>query len=272
MPAYTLTHTDTGHGPVVKTVGAEADFTRPAWPNAAAHPMGQTVVEAASALAALREFYTTHASVPSSEMVTPEISREAAAQVPQVLSDRAHLKRIAATAPRIPMDPAPTWFVDLDAHGKVLHEGGPTPPARHPDTARVVGLTPWFEQYDDGPLTMLWADAHVYVRDVLGPVPALIDVLADATTEVAPVFTADGARAYLRAARAWNEQMPAPCHLRLHTRTDRDATVELEIGPHLVDQAIELYAEDGQLLGPTPSGLYELPLPPLGDRWHITIR
>ncbi|MFD6094781.1 hypothetical protein ACFVWN_00900 [Nocardiopsis flavescens] len=264
---YTLTYWNREDGPLVLEVGSSADFTRATWTTTKGDRVAQMLVDAATPVAALETFYTLKPGASPAQMVAPTITREAAGQVPVVPSDRYLLRKTAAFPAHVN---EPLWFAGLDSAGAVLDHGELSDVGQHPDTAMVVGIRPSFPLSADAPIRGLWAPMNVHAPDALGPIPALVNVLADVNDDVNPLFTQDGARVYMEAARGWNERMPAPCHVELFTRIDREDPIKLDVGPDLVDEGFELSLADGTLLGPSPMGLYELPAPPIvHGGWQI---
>ncbi|OLT26362.1 hypothetical protein BJF83_21415 [Nocardiopsis sp. CNR-923] len=263
-----------GQSPHVLEVRDAVDHTHDVW-HGVRMRLRQMLVTATTPHQAVLVAYEHYPRLNPAHVTLPTITREAAGQVTTCARDRAALRALCETLPRIEEDHLPALFVGVDAQGTVLDQGTLDQAGAHPDMHQVVGIRPWVPRQNAAPLSGLWTSAQVHIPDVVGPIPALVDALEQASLHVArPLFTEQGVRVYLEGIRAWNTRVPPPAQVRLFTRADDGddggRLVEVEVTPALLDREHAVYGEHATPVGPLPCGLYTLPLPRIAPAWHLT--
>ena len=195
----------------------------------------------------------------------PTITLEAQGVLSPPPVDRTELQRLCAQLPRPSEDPM--LYCSLDATGAILehgtHEHVRTRMA--PDHTLIAARS--MDTGDSSaPLAELWTGVLCTQPGLLGPLPAMVNVLDDvakATDGIQPLFDATGLLQYLRAASEHNATGQRPrislrCYLGLdRVQKDLPTLADLEGFHHVFWDAPW---GQRQTLGPLEDGhLYRLP-------------
>ncbi|WP_435112748.1 hypothetical protein [Nocardiopsis synnemataformans] len=274
MPRFTVTLSQIDkQPPTVVEVGADADWTGGApWHHERVR-LWQIRMDASTPQNAILSSYDRHPQAAPWHVTQPLITREAAAQLTAPLCDRTALRALLANGdlPHLSDEHAPALFVGLDSLGVVLDHGTWSEAGQHPDTSTVVGVRPGIPRTSTAPLSGLWVPAHVYSPDVLGSIPALVDVLQNVSPHVInPLFTPEGAAVYLESVQSWNAHVAPPCRVRLFGQGADGALAKTDPRPSLLDEEDHVLRDEfGAFIGPHLGGLYTMPLPRIARGWHL---
>ncbi|MFD6094780.1 hypothetical protein ACFVWN_00905 [Nocardiopsis flavescens] len=267
--AVTLMRTTDPKRTFVSEVRTAHDYTGRIW-HVPRMRMRQVLVDANSPMAAALAAYESRPNEKPGHTMPFRATREAAGQLSTLATDRTALRTLCETLPRISREHHPDLFVGVDANGRILDHGPLERAGLHPGVTQLVGIRPYLPRSETAPLGGLWAPADVHIPEVIGAVPALVDLLAPDSPHVPdPLFTADGARIYLEGMQAWNAHVSRPCRLRLWRRNDEGGFTEAELAPTLLGDDRPLYDECGELVGPLPCGLFTLPVPRIVRSWEL---